>query len=148
MNATQAKNWFFDRKAVLDKVPAALRRALSRLGAFVRTRARSSLRYGKGTARPGRPPVAHRSAGYTRQSTSRKTGQVKSQPSSPLRELIYFGYDPASESVVVGPVLGGSATGAPERLEHGTGVRPHPFMGPALDAEKGRAGDLMRDMIR
>lgn len=148
MNADQAKALFFDKKAVTDRLDPAVRRALSKLGAFVRTRAKSSVRYGKGAARPGAPPVAHRSAGYTRTSRSRKTGQTKQQPASPLRELIYFAYDPASRSVVVGPTLGGSQSGAPARLEFGRGVAPHPFMRPALEAERAKAPDLFRGMIR
>lgn len=143
------KRFFFDRDRVLKAVSRARRRALSRAGAFVRTRARTSIRKRKGTSPAGSPPYSHVGT---------------------LRKGILFGYDPARESVVVGPV-GFAGSRAPSLLEFGgtvpgegrlltvaadvgrdasgrfasrqTRVRvtgnltyePRPYMGPALEAE-------------
>jgi hypothetical protein len=134
----QAKAAFFDRDAIKKAADRGTRRALSKFGAFVRTRARSSIRKRKAISKPGAPPSSH-------------TGT--------LRKGILFGYDAARKSVVIGPVLLGSQNGAPERLEEG-GVglvgrrkprlafyRPRPFMGPAFAAELPKAPALLKDMI-
>lgn len=101
------KNWFFDRKLVQDKVDAARIRNLSKIGAFVRTRARRSIRKRKGASKPGNPPHSH--VGL-------------------LREGILFAYDNDSGGVVVGPrklnqvsvVNGQFRSGTvPEILEYG-----------------------------
>lgn len=124
---------FFDSDAVLKAVSKARRRVLSKCGAFVRRRAKSSIRKRKRSAAPGQPPSSH---------------------SGELKELLFFAFDAATRSVVVGPVpFGGSKSAgdkrAPELLERGGPVtrrtksgearvyryRGHPFMKPALDAE-------------
>ncbi|NUQ11337.1 MAG: hypothetical protein HUU26_03275, partial [Gemmatimonadaceae bacterium] len=107
--------------------------ALSRAGAFIRQRAKSSIRRRRGASRPGNPPHSH--TGY-------------------LRNFIFFGYEPATESVVIGPVkLNQKNTEAPRTLEHGgttvitefrngrivrrkVTIAPRRYMGPALDAEQ------------
>lgn len=122
------KKFFFDRERVLKAVSRARRRALSRAGAFVRTRARTSIRKRRGTSKPGRPPYSHEGS---------------------LRKGILFGYDPQRESVVVGPV-GFKGSTAPTALEFGgpstrysprtrrdepVEIGPRPYMRPALEAE-------------
>lgn len=135
------KNGFFDRDAVLKAVDAGRRKGLSRFGAFVRTRARSSIRKRKAVSAAGSPPSAH-------------TGDIKK---------IYFAYDPTARggTAVVGPVLAGSRDGSPARLEKGgtllvrakgggtrvTKYRPRPFMGPALEAERPKFADSFRGTI-
>jgi len=57
---------------------------LSKFWAFVRQRARTSIRKRKGTSQPGSPPYSH--VGL-------------------LRKFILFAYEPARQSVVIGPVL-------------------------------------------
>ena len=159
MNVAGFKNTFFDRAAVADKIPPAVRQALSKFGAFVRRRARTSLKYGPGRSGPGRVPVVHRSKGFTRR--KKVKGAVTAQPASPLRELIFFGFDPARQSVVIGPAVGGSRTGAPAALEYGgasvvlrAGRRTvgryaaRPFMRPAFAAEMPGAGDDFKGLIR
>jgi len=79
----QAKALFFDRKAVTDATDRGTRRMLSRFGAYVMRRGRSSIRRRKKVSDPGKPPSAHE-------------GSIKK---------IYFGYEPRRRSVVVGPVL-------------------------------------------
>jgi hypothetical protein len=118
-----AKKLFFDKAPVLKAMDAKTRAALSKAGAFIRQRARTSMRRRKTVAPQGQPPSAH-------------AGQ--------LRDLLYFAYDPATRSVVVGPQKFGKGT-VPRVLEEGgksersgnvsINVSPHPYMGPALQAE-------------
>jgi hypothetical protein len=124
------KSLFFDQAAVQKAADKATRKNLSMFGAFVRTRARSSIRTRSGTSRPGEPPHSH---------------------SGLVRRFLFFSFDPSSQSVVIGPArLNGAGKGeAPEALEHGGRVAikrrgktirptiaPRPFMGPAFEKEK------------
>lgn len=133
------REMFFDREAVMRHVPDATRRVLSRFGAYVRSGARSSVRRRKAAAPPGSPPSSH-------------TGLLK--------KFIFFGYDPAARSVVIGPErLGRRGAGTvPSLLEHGGGTtleggqpahyRPRPFMGPAFEREQPKLPAMWRDSIR
>lgn len=128
----KAVDMFFDRAAVIADMDETTRRALSKAGAFIRTRARTSMRRRRGVSPPGQPPSAHQ---------------------GDLKRFLYFAWDPATRSVVVGPV-GFSQSRVPSILEIGgpsatrvynraTGrredrpitVRPRPYMGPALAQE-------------
>lgn len=119
------KQWFFDRERVLKAVNRGKIKALSKAGAFVRTRARSSIRKRKRVSFPGQPPSSH-------------TGL--------LRNWILFGYEPRTESVVVGPAKLNKRGQVPSILEFGGSVMgpdgrdhmilPRPYMGPALEAEQ------------
>jgi len=76
---------FFDKQAVLSAVDKATRQNLSKFGAFVRRRAKSSIRPAskkRTVSQPGNPPLSH-------------TGL--------LRKWILFAWDPSSRSVVIGP---------------------------------------------
>jgi hypothetical protein len=88
---------FFDRPTVQRAVDKAKRKVLSRAGAFIRTTAKHSIRKRKGTSPPGQPPYSHEGS---------------------LRRLIFFGYDKATDSVVVGPIGFGHGR-APSLLEFG-----------------------------
>jgi hypothetical protein len=137
----EAKRLFFDRAGVMAAMTAAERRALSRFGAFVRQRARTSIRPRRGTSRPGQPPFSH-------------TGL--------LRQGILFAFDPVRRSVVIGPVRLNQMQGdAPRLLEIGGSAwrqrsgrlihvqyRARPFMHPAFDAELARMSTLWRDAVR
>ena len=117
---------FFD-KDLRTATDRGVKRALSKFGAFVRTRAKSSIRKRKKISEPGSPPSSH-------------TGKLK--------RLIFFGYDAKNYSVVVGPVLFGSKR-APEKLEFGVaGYKARPFMRPALEKELRNAPECFRDQIR
>ena len=129
---------FFDRKKIKRKTDAASRKVLSKFGAFVRRTARQSIRRRKGTSKPGKPPFSH-------------TGLLKN--------FIYFGYDTARRSVVIGPVvLAGNSGKAPSTLEsggtvtlpdgHKARIEPRPFMGPAFTAEIEKVPDLWHGVIR
>ena len=73
---------FFDTKAITNSVAKATQRNLSKFGAFVRTRSRSSIRRRKKSSAPGKPP-------------SNRTGLLK--------RFIFFNYDPQAETVIIGP---------------------------------------------
>ena len=128
----QGKGMFFDAPKVVRAVDTATRRVLSKFGAFVRTAAKSSIRKRKRSSEPGSPPSSH-------------TGLLK--------KFIYFGYDTAARSVVIGPTRLNSTDGtAPATLEYGGTIRivrqrrgrqtikrvmiaARPFMRPALQKE-------------
>ena len=57
MKVKAAKGLFFDRARVINAVDRTTRRNLSRFGAFVRQRARSSIRTRKRISEPGQPPT-------------------------------------------------------------------------------------------
>jgi hypothetical protein len=158
------KSSFFDSERVLARVETGKRKALSKSGSYVRTRARSSLRYRKAGASPGSPPSVHRFAGFTRRKTNRKTGVVTRNVVSPLRELLYFAYDETSDSVVIGPEAFRNAYAgpgvAPRALEKGgdsvkptpygpkrISVRAFPFMLPALRAEAPNFPETFRGVV-
>lgn len=142
MKLNKAKSMFFDRRPIISAKDRATRRVLSRFGAYVRTRARSSIRKRKRASAPGQPPSSH-------------TGLLKK---------IYFGYDPGPQSVVIGPIkLNAKSSGvAPELLEEGGTTRkdygkdkgkmiriqPRPFMGPAFEAEKPQLPKLWQNSIK
>ena len=62
MTFQAAKQGFFDRAKVKNAADAGTRRVLSRFGAFVRTRAKTSIRKKKGTSPPGSPPQVQRTS--------------------------------------------------------------------------------------
>lgn len=128
----RVKHLFFDTPAVQRAVGKAKRAALSRAGAFIRTTARRSLRRRKGAAPPGSPPHSH--VGL-------------------LKRFLFFAYEPASDTVVIGPARLNKPGEAPHVLEHGgktlvqrrrrgkvvrrrVTIEARPFMGPALEKER------------
>jgi len=133
---------FFDRVKIKNKADAATKKRLSKFGAFVRKRARESIRKRKASSKPGQPPSSH-------------TGLLK--------QFIFFGYDSTRRSVVIGPVvLARKASGIPEVLEYGGNVtiqwgkargktvfiEARPYMNPAFDEEVGRASSLWVNSIK
>lgn len=145
------KELFFDRQRVIDAAGRGRVRALNRIGGFLRTVARRSMRKRPGASPPGKPPHSH--VGL-------------------LRDGIFYGYDRGQDSVVVGPALlrtrgrdGVPVSGTvPQVLEQGGKVRrerrggqeeivnvqARPLMGPAL--ETGRKSDKLsqawKDVVR
>lgn len=97
---SKVKEFFFDGDLVKSSVDRATARVLGKFGAFVRRTAKGMIRGGKKPSKPGSPPKSH-------------TGLLK--------KFLYFAWDPASKSVVVGPArLDGDGLGtAPETLERG-----------------------------
>lgn len=88
----QTKGAFFDAKPVKRAVDKTTRRVLSRFGAYVRTRARQSIRKRKKPSAPGQPPSSH-------------TGTLK--------RLILFAYEAARKNLIAGPLL--AETGGPHK---------------------------------
>ncbi len=155
IDLAKIKELFFDRKAVLDAADKGAVRALSKFGAYVRTRARSSIK-----------KAPKREATIKKRGLVRSGGDVISAPGQPpvghtglLRDHIYFAYDDSSKSVVIGPAPAGNSGGVGARaLEQGglsrsaTGkalhIRARPFMRPAFDAELPRAAVYFKGMLK
>ncbi len=78
--------FFFDRPAITNSIDRAERKALSRIGAFVRRRARSSLRIRKRVSMPGETP------------------SIRSRDKAASLKNILFAFQPATHSVLIGPV--------------------------------------------
>ena len=140
----RVKQLFFDKAKVIRAVDKARRAVLSKAGAFIRTAARSSIRRRKGPSQPGKPPSSH-------------TGLLK--------KFIYFGYEPTSDSVVIGPVRLNKPGAAPSVLEHGgktvirkrrrgrivrrrVSIEARPYMAPALEKERPKLPKLWAGSVR
>lgn len=107
------KYLFFDREEIQRQVDRGKLKALSKIGAYVRKRARTDvLRRRKAVSAPGEPPSVH------------------SNDSTTSLKNILFGLGDDKESVLIGPVkltgsrrIGNSAVhslfNVPEKLEHG-----------------------------
>jgi len=140
MKLETAKRGFFDRERVKRSVDAATRRVLSKFGAFVRQRAKTSIRKRKGISPPMHPPYSH--VGL-------------------LRQFIFFAYDEERKSVVIGPTLLRSGSEVPRLLEYGgettikkhgkallARYRPRPYMRPAFEEEESNLTALWRNSVR
>ncbi|MCZ2341691.1 MAG: hypothetical protein LC104_07830 [Bacteroidales bacterium] len=121
-------------------MPKATRKVLSKFGAYVRQRAKTSIRKRKGISPPGSPPYSH--VGL-------------------LKKFLFFAYDAERQSVVIGPTRIREASEAPKLLEHGGDTtletkrgrqriryRPRPFMGPAFLAEQAKLPALWHNSVR
>jgi len=139
---------FVDRKEVARAIAKSKKRPLVRWGALTRIIARQSIRKRKKSAAAGKPPSSH-------------------SPEPNLR-TIYFAWDMDTETVPVGPVLldGRTDPPLPEVIQKGGPVasrrkvrgryitkkvrryvKPHPFMGPALEESARKAPNLFEDSI-
>jgi hypothetical protein len=99
------KQMFFDRVIVETKAEAAILKVQSRFGAYVWTRARRSMKRrkkGAGSA-PGSPPYARLGL---------------------MRDRLFFGYDAATKTVVVGPEGLGNRPGEVPAVHEFGGVLP------------------------
>lgn len=86
MITAKFKNLFLDRAHVIKKIGEARVKVLKKSGSRIRLTAQRSMRYRKRASAAGSPPSAHKESGAL------------------LRKLLFFVYDFASDSVVVGPV--------------------------------------------
>lgn len=165
--------FFFDRQAVISRLDRMERRVLSKFGAFVRRRARSSVR------RPRRKTLAEmspeeRASFELAKRISKYEGRpapkkplASSRPGEPFRDVtgearknILFGYDPDRHSVVTG-IRKTKSGGAVEALEYGgtsriTGgrdkgklvyIEPRPVVNPARDEELPGLPAMFRDQL-
>lgn len=126
----QLKGFFFDRLAVTRAADAGTVRALSKFGAFVRRAAQTSMRYRKGVSQPGQPPSAHK---IKQLAALKKLGRAKHNGAL-LRELLFFSYDPATRSVVVGP-LGFKTKGTPVPALHEFGGTRMAYKGETMEVK-------------
>lgn len=164
--------FFFDREQVLKQLNRSEKSRLSKAGAFVRRRARSSIRPAR-RKRVAELDDAERLAYFSAVERAKAAGRkppkiwyfAHSKPGEPprsifglLREHLYFVYDPATRSVVVGPAkLNGSTGSVPAVLEHGGNttnsrgrsiyIAARPFMQPALEAEVDKFPELFRNAL-
>jgi len=127
---------FFDRSRIQRAVDRAKRRVLVRQGAYVRTVAQHLIHERPGASRPGNPPHSHR--GF-------------------LRDQIYYAYDLAAESVVIGPRVFTPNRDVPALLEFGgLGFQPgrsghypaRPYMGPALEQSRPKLAEFWQGSVR
>jgi hypothetical protein len=169
LSLSKTKRSFFDRKAVLDATSRAEHKVLGRFGAFVRRKAKGSIRKRKKISEPGKPPSSH-------------TGVLKN--------FIFFAWDATKRAVVIGPTLANMLSFTrdrqpvngtiPEALEYGgevtileeklgdrwfrkdlrrrRGNRPtrfrtakiaaRPFMTPAFEAEAPKLPQMWKDAVK
>jgi hypothetical protein len=147
------KGAFFDREAVIKLMDKATHKALSKFGAYVRQRARTSLRYRDATSPPGHPPSAHKT--MTRVKTNKK-GVTSKQAASPLRDFTFFAYDRAAKVVYIGPAKtnqqnarGLNGQTVPEVIEYGGSETIFEHLLPNIPAIYGsRAGTWVRTDLR
>jgi len=115
------KGWFLDRERVRSFLGTRTAAALSKAGALVRTIARRSMRYVTSLAEQQRQVAAG--------DRKRLTGNpAPSPPGTPphavrphpwIREFLYYAYDPAAGSVIIGPVRLSSRVNVPSLHEFG-----------------------------
>ncbi len=150
---------FFDRDVVTRAMSREQKTVLSKFGAYVRQRAKSSIRKARQKSMSELTPdelLVYRIAAASAKRHGRprpKRPLASSKPGEPprsvlgyLKKFIYFAYDASAGSVVVGPALFGGAKGdAPKTLEEGgtvviyggraVTIKPRPYMRPAFQAE-------------
>ena len=146
----EKKKLFFDRQIVIDAVGKATAKNLSKAGSFIRTSARSSLRRRKSTSPPGEPPSVH---------SKDRVATLKN---------IWFVFDPANRSVIVGPLklersrlegsdrktvpslheLGGAAVVKNKKRKRRARYAPRPFMGPAMQRELPKFEGLWANSVK
>jgi hypothetical protein len=139
---------FFDTPKVIKSLDKKTRKVFARFGGYARMVAKRSIRKaGKRskTSLPGKPPKSHEGT---------------------LKKLIFFGFDWANRSVVIGPKKSKQGN-VPEVLEHGgkitiTGwaiktkkkttntatIEPRPFMGPAMEKANKKLPSFWQNAIK
>lgn len=165
-SVSQFKKAFFDPESVIDPAERVLQKKLSQYGAFVRRRAKTSIR---------KAPKADAITGEIKRGRKKKgavTVDAVSKPGNPpyghgdqkYKKFIYFGYDAAEKTVIIGPAKFNSKNSynVTETVEHGGDVviirpgkkpRPAHFEGrPAMqlahDAELPKFLGTLEDSIK
>lgn len=164
---------FFDRQAVINATEKTERKVLSKAGAFVRTRARSSLRKARrkrlNELTPDERQIYDRAvlqAQIQGRPKPRPWWFAPSKPGEPprmiwgyIKKFLFFAWDGTKRTVVIGPaVLNGGNGSATAALEHGgtvtnrkgrrSVIAPRPFMRPALAKEAPNFPELFRNSIK
>lgn len=161
---------FIDRPAIDRAIRRSKKQPLVKGGAFIRRAARSSI---KKVARPKKGFSKNKAVRARQQSRLRDPSPAgtppKSRSTEPNLRTIFFVWDPAVESVVVGPVvLANRSTDRPagDIHEHGgravikirngrrgkvkrirANYKPRPFMGPALQETIPKVPQLTKNFI-
>ena len=134
MTSYVPKNFFFDSEKVNAAVDAATRKALIPIGAEIRTKAKRSMRPARHLSKSEITPDIAEQMGLDRDNyrdqlknyTKSQLPYKSSNPGEPprtrkskrVRNLLFFGWDPITKSVVAGPTPLGESK-APHDLEHG-----------------------------
>lgn len=166
------KKAFFDSEAVKKAMSVAARRVLTRIGGKIRVTARRSIKKA--------PFLTRKPRGRNRTNFTRKTSKPGNPPYSQigtLKRFIFFAYDFATKTVVIGPEkIVGKKGSQPEALEHGGWThialkkrrlhskgralveRKHhsgraliakrPYMAPALDKNQKAIKELWKNSIK
>lgn len=163
---------FFRSQGLLSKAERAQGAALRKMGAFIQTRARRSIRPAR-MMRVSEMTDEQRQKYEQRVAIARSKGQPKpkrplasSDPGDPprsitklLRKFIFYVVDYRKRTVVVGPAkLNRPSVDALEALEYGgrsrdvdgnsINIDARPFMHPAREAEQDKFDSLFRNAIR
>lgn len=153
------QSWFFDRPAVKRLVDQVTRQRLSKVGAYIRRAARSSMKKAR-QQRLSELPHAELVSFRRAEAIAKRAGRpaprrplAASRPGEPprvraghLKRFLYFALDPATTSVVIGPAALSTRARVPAVLEFGgtvdsrggkraARIEPRPYMGPALEQE-------------
>jgi hypothetical protein len=121
----QAKEFFFDRMKVIEAVEKGRADALSKLGGFVRTSARRSMRKARRMRESELSETQlalFKAAGGKRENLPLKSSEPGQPPrvrKGSLKNGILFAYDPKTKSVVAGPVKFNISGDAAANLEYG-----------------------------
>lgn len=183
----QAKAGFFDRVAVMMALNKMSAKVLPKAGAFVMRTARSSIK--KPRKRKSGEMTDRQRTAFKRREKLFKQGKIASKPVQPsmpsrpgepprgptglLKKHLFFSYDPATKSVVVGPALLNKSTGAPAVLEQGgptevtvlkfvtragqvtterskrvVTIEARPYMAPAYKRNEDKIRQLFRDSVK
>lgn len=155
LRVDDAKSLFFDRKQTISALDETERKGLSRWGWQLRRKVKRSLRKAR-QKKLAQLTQEERQRYRIRQEYAKREGLPKpkrplasSKPGEPprmrvglIKKLMFFAYEPANRSVVVGPAVIDNPTGAPEILEEGGFVQtragrfriePRPYMKPPFD---------------
>lgn len=171
MRIDKAKANFFDRPAVENAVGKASASVLSGGGALVRQIARRSMRPAAQKKISELTPK-ERERWLMMQAIFKRKGlnprKVRrplrhSKPGEPprtirgdIKKFLFFAFDAASKTVLVGPALLNSPTGAPHTLEYGgtaqigdrtITIKPRPYMAPAVATALPKLHQLWKDAM-
>jgi len=144
---------FFDRAAVMNSMDTRARSALGKFGALVRRTAIASVKeasHGR-HAPAGAAPFSHMAARRRAINRKRKAeGRPKAKPGFKGLKHILYAYDPAKQSVIIGPASNRKRSiTIPEILEQGElDVSARPFVKPAFDKARPQLDSLWAGSVK
>ncbi len=182
MITMKARGLFLDSPRVIRAISRTKRRIFAQSGAYVRTTARRSMKKARRMRLSEMPaemreryqPKRDRQGRFKKNAKKKRVRDrplASSRPGEPprtreglIKKLLFFSWDPSTESVVIGPERRGT-TAAPWVLEFGgvgkvrkwgarrrvwrrVKVAPRPFMRPALRKELPRLPRRWHNSIR